>query len=138
MVDPSVNKQFVAEHDFLSGLGITIDEQRAGFVRVSLPSDQTLANPTGALQGGVVATLVDHVGGAALRTTLDAPLDTPHASTNLNVSYLRPATGDLTAEGEVVRAGGSMAVVSVDVTIPSEDDPETVATGRVSLFVDRD
>ena len=138
MVDPAVNKQFVAEHDFLSGLGISIDDQAEGFVRVSLPYDETLANPTGALQGGVVATLIDHVGGAAVRTTLEDPLSTPHASTNLNVSYVRPATGDLTAEGEVVRAGGSMAVVSADVTIPGEDGPETVATGRVSLFIDRD
>jgi uncharacterized protein (TIGR00369 family) len=113
-----------------------IEEQRTGYVRLSLPYDESLGNPgTGFLQGGVVATLVDHAGSATLRTTLDDPGGTPHATTELNVSYVRPATGDLTAEGSVVRTGGSTGVVRVDVS--SAEDDETVAVGRVSLHIDR-
>jgi uncharacterized protein (TIGR00369 family) len=87
------------------------------------------------MQGGVVATLIDHAGGAALRTTLADPLATPHATTDLNASYLTPATGDLTAEATVLRAGGSMAVVRVEVS--TDGGERSVAEGRVTLHLDR-
>jgi uncharacterized protein (TIGR00369 family) len=133
------NRRFLAAHDHLQDLGIAIEAQQEGFVRLSLPFDDSLANPgTGVMQGGVVATLIDHAGGAALRTTLEDPAGTPHASTELNVSYVRPATADLTAEAGVVRAGASLAVVGVEVTADGDGGAETVAVGRVSLHVDRD
>lgn len=133
-----VNREFLENHGFLSDLGITIDDQREGYVRLSLPHDDSLTNPgSDVMQGGVVATLIDHGGGAALRTTLDRPRETAHASTELNVSFVQPADGDLTAEAEVIRVGGSMAVVQVDVTTGTDGDERTVAAGRVSLFLDR-
>jgi len=133
------NRRFLAAHDHLQDLGIAIEAQQEVFVRLSLPFDDSLANPgTGVMQGGVVATLIDHAGGAALRTTLEDPAGTPHASTELNVSYVRPATADLTAEAEVVRAGASLALVEVEVTADGDGGAETVAVGRVSLHVDRD
>ena len=133
------NRRFLEAHNHLRDLGIAIEAQSEGFVRLSLPFDDSLANPgTGVMQGGVVATLIDHGGGAALRTTLDDPAATPHASTELNVSYVRPAGGDLTAEAEVVRAGSTLAVVEVEVTTEHEGAETTVAVGRVSLHVDRE
>lgn len=134
-----VNRRFLTEHDHLQDLGIAIEEQSAGSVRLSLPFDESLANPgTGVMQGGVVATLTDHAGGAAIRTTLDDPAATPHASTELNVSYVRPASGDLVAEASVVRSGTSMGVVEVEVTTEHEGEQKTVAVGRVSLHLDRE
>jgi uncharacterized protein (TIGR00369 family) len=133
-----VNRRFLENHDHLQDLGITIEAQEEGYVRLSLPFDESLANPgSGVMQGGVVATLIDHGGGAALRTTLEDPAETPHASTELNVSYVRPASGDLTAEATVVRSGTSMAVVEVGVTTVFEGEEKTVAVGRVSLHIDR-
>ncbi|WP_246985435.1 PaaI family thioesterase [Halorientalis marina] len=133
------NQWFLDNHDHLGDLGITIEDQHEGYVRLSLPHDDSLTNPgSDVLQGGVVATLIDHGGGAAIRTTLDEPLETGHASTELNVSFVQPANGDLTAEAEVIRAGGSMAVVEVEVTTGADDRERTVAVGRVSLFLDRD
>ncbi|MFB6205410.1 MAG: PaaI family thioesterase [Haloglomus sp.] len=137
------NHEFLANHDHLRDLGITIEAQADGWVRGALPHRDALTNPgSDAIQGGVVATLIDHVAGAALRTTLDDPLGTPHASTDLNVSYLRPADGDLTAEGTVLRVGGSMGVVRVEVTTGEGTDSESgadrrVAEGRVSLHIRR-
>ena len=133
------NRQFLAEHDHLSDLGITVVQQEEGAITLGLPYDEAFANPgSRAMQGGVVATLIDHAGGAALRTTLEDPLETPHASTDLNVTFMRPATGDLTAEAEVLRAGGSMVVVRVDVTADAPGGKQQVATGRVSLHIDRE
>lgn len=138
MAETDANEWFLGEHEYLQGLGIEILEQEAGRVRFALPYDESLANPgSGVMQGGVVATLIDHAGGAALRTTLDEPLETPHASTELNVSFVRPASGDLIADATVVRAGGSMAVVRVEVTGETPEGERTVAVGRVSLHLDR-
>lgn len=134
-----VNRRFLENHDHLQDLGITLESQSEGSVTLSLPFDDSLANPgTGVMQGGVVATLIDHAGGAAIRTTLDDPAGTPHASTELNVSYVRPASGDLTAEASVVRSGTSMGVVEVEVTTTVDGEEKCVAVGRVSLHLDRD
>lgn len=134
-----VNHWFLENHDHLRELGIEIVDQAEGDVTLRLLHQDSLANPGGdVLQGGVVATLIDHAGGAALRTTLDDPRETGHGTTDLNVSYVRPATGDLTAEASVVRAGGSMAVVRVDVTTTTDDGDVTAAVGRVSLYIDRE
>lgn len=134
-----VNRRFLENHDHLQSLGIAIEAQSEGSVTLSLPFDESLANPgTGVMQGGVVATLIDHAGGAAIRTTLDDPESTPHASTELNVSYVRPASADLRAEATVVRSGSSMGVVEVEVTSEHEGERKTVAVGRVSLHLERD
>jgi uncharacterized protein (TIGR00369 family) len=132
------NEWFLENHDHLQDLGITLEEQREGYVRLSLPYDESLANPgTGVMQGGIVATLIDHGGGAAIRTTLENPRETTHASTELNVSYLRPATADLTAEAAVVRSGRTRGVVRVDVTADTSKGVKEIAVGRVSLYLDR-
>lgn len=132
------NHEFLANHDHLRDLGIELDAQDEGWVRATLAHRDRLTNPgTESIQGGVVATLLDHAAGAALRTTLDEPLSTPHASTDLNVSYLRPADGDLTAEATVLRVGGSMGVVRVEVTAGEGPEERAVAEGRVSLHISR-
>lgn len=132
------NREFIANHDHLRGLGITIEAQNEGWVRANLPHQDELTNPgSETIQGGVVSTLIDHLGGAVLRTTLEEPLATPHASTDLNVSFLRPAADDLTAEGTALRVGDSMAVVRVEVTAGAGDDERLVAEGRVTMHVSR-
>jgi uncharacterized protein (TIGR00369 family) len=72
-----------------------------------------------------------------IRTTLEDPRETTHASTELNVSYLRPATADLTAEATVVRSGRTRGVVRVDVTADTPKGVKEIAVGRVSLYLDR-
>jgi len=132
------NEWFLENHEHLAALGIAIEAQREGYVRLSMPHADSLTNPgSETIQGGVVATLIDHGGGAAIRTTLEAPRETTHASTELNVSYLRPAVGDLTAEATVVRSGRTRGVVEVEVTTETDEGPKTAAVGRVSLYLDR-
>lgn len=133
------NEWFLSNHDHLQDLGISLESQREGYVRLALPHDESLTNPgSGVIQGGIVATLIDHGGGAAIRTTLEEPREMTHATTELNVSYVRPATGDLTAEATVVRSGRTRGVVEVEVTAETPEGPKEVAVGRVSLFLDRE
>ncbi|ELY98684.1 thioesterase superfamily protein [Natrialba asiatica DSM 12278] len=81
---------------------------------------------------------IDTAGGLALRTELERPVDSSIATINLNVNYLRPATGDLTATANVVRVGGTVGVseVIVESTTPDGETVE-VATGQGSYRVFR-
>jgi uncharacterized protein (TIGR00369 family) len=128
-----------SEHDFLSWLGFTVDEFEQGRMIGTVPFDQKLTNPTEppTVQGGVASTLVDVVGGIALRPYLTDPVEDDVATINLNVNYLRPAVGDLTATAEVIRAGGSVGVSSVEVvseTPDGEEKPVAVGQGAYRLF----
>ncbi|MFC4246103.1 PaaI family thioesterase [Natribaculum luteum] len=124
-------------HEFLSWLGATVDDVDQGTMTMTVPYDEKLTNvrPTADgtpdIHGGVAATLVDTVGGLALRTELEEPFAAGVATINLNVNYLRPATGDLTATATVIRAGSSVGVSEVVVESPTPDDgPKEVAIGQ--------
>lgn len=134
---------FIAKHGFLSWLDLTVEEITTGRVVLSIPYDGKLVNPapgsTGSIHGGVAATLVDTAGGFALRAAMDHPTEHRMFTTDLSVSYLRPATSDLTVEAECVRAGTSMGVANVTVTAVAPDGEETeVAVGRTSYRIFRD
>ncbi|KAA9396228.1 PaaI family thioesterase [Haloarcula sp. CBA1130] len=61
--------------------------------------------------GGVTFTLADTVGGAALVSLVEQPVPT----IDMRIDYLEAGTGDLRAEADVVRNGGDVGVVSVEV-----------------------
>lgn len=139
-VDGSFLQSYIDEHhDFLSWLGTDVDALEKGRIVMSLPYDEKLTNarPGGSedrpeINGGVAATLIDTAGGLALRTTLDDPLEGGVATINLNVNYLERATGDLTATGEVIRAGNSVGVGEVVVESETDGESRRVATGQGS------
>lgn len=131
-------------HDFLSWLDTRIEDLEAGQIIMTIPYDEKLTNasPGGStearpeIHGGVAATLADTAGGLALQTELDDPIEEGVATINLNVNYLERATGDLTATGEVIRAGGSVGVSEITVESDTSDGRRTVATtqGAYRLF----
>ncbi|MFC4358012.1 PaaI family thioesterase [Halobium salinum] len=132
----SIVQQYIEqEHGYLSWLGTEVDEMERGRVVLTVPYDEKLTNtvtpPT--VHGGIAATLIDTAGGIAQRTMLDDPLDGGVATVNLNVNYLRRASGDLTGTGEVIRAGNSIgwSTVTVESSTPG-GDTEPVATGQVA------
>lgn len=134
------------QHGYLQWLGTRVDEVERGRMVLTVPFDEKLTNPTSppTIHGGVAATLVDTAGGLAHRLNVEDPLSTGVATVNLNVNYLRRATGDLTATAEVIRTGSSVGVSQVDVvsTIPEDADGETgaerlVATGQPSYRIFR-
>jgi uncharacterized protein (TIGR00369 family) len=120
-------------HDFLSWLNTRVERIDRGCVVMTVPYDAKLTNKpphwretTGdeapSMHGGVAATLLDTAGGIAQRTMLPDPLAGGVATVNLNVNYLRRATGDLTATAEVVRSGSSIGVSTVTVESPAPHD----------------
>lgn len=128
---------FVGRHGYLSWLGLEIERVEPERAVVRIPAAEKLRNPgspePGPLHGGIIATIVDTTSAMALRTTFEDPAAAQLTTTNLDVSYLRPATGDLVATGEVVRAGTSMGVAEVTVTSGTPDgETEEVAVGKTN------
>jgi uncharacterized protein (TIGR00369 family) len=122
------------QHGYLSWLNTSVDDIDWGRCVLTVPFDDKLTNtqdpPT--MHGGIAATLIDTAGGLALRTTLDE-FDGGVATVNLNVNYLLPASGDLTATAEVVRSGSTIGVSDILVESPTPDGEqarETVAVGQ--------
>ncbi|MFC7202955.1 PaaI family thioesterase [Haloferax namakaokahaiae] len=124
-----VQRHIEEEHGYLSWLNTQVDAIERGRLVMTIPYDEKLTNtvspPT--IHGGIAATLIDTAGGIALRTTFDDPLSGGVATINLNVNYLRRASGDLTAVADVVRAGGSVGVSTITVVSTDPEDDEDVA-----------
>ena len=86
-----------------------------GNILFRLPADEKLiGNPSlPALHGGVISTLLDTCGGAAVFSSLDNVRDRT-STVDLRVDYLRPGRMEtLVAEACIVRAGNKVAVVSL-------------------------
>jgi uncharacterized protein (TIGR00369 family) len=90
------------------------DVEAAGAdLAVELTVDSRVTNPRGALQGGLLATLVDIVAGRAVLA--GGPRDGV-ATSDLSVRFLRGVTvGPARAVATVVHRGNRSAVVTVDV-----------------------
>lgn len=134
-----VERRIEEEHGYLSWLNTSVDVVERGRVVLSIPFDEKLTNADGeTIHGGVAATLIDTAGGIAQRTTFADPLVGNVATINLNTNYLRPATGDLRAEAEVVRAGGSIGVSDMRVTSTTADGSAEVVVGQGSYRLFRE
>lgn len=98
----------------LSGLRMRDVAVDGADLTVELELDDSVTNPTGALQGGLVATLADIVGGRMAMTGLD-----PHSivvTSDLTVHYLGPVQhGPAHARGHVLRRGRRAVVTRVDI-----------------------
>lgn len=104
-----------------------------GDVRFTMPATGWLLNPTGFIQGGVLATLSDAPLGCAVHTAL--PPATPYTTSELSMTFIRPVTeqsGTLSAHGRLIHVGKSMALSEVSVT---DGDSRLVAHGTSRCFV---
>lgn len=142
-MDPESLGEFTTEHGFLSWLGVTVQEAADGRAVLTVAAKPQLRNvgqmDPPPIHGGVISTLIDTASAVVLRTTFADPTGANLTTTNMDVSYLRPATGDLEARAEVVRAGRSMGVADVTVTAETPDGERTeVAVGRTNYRLFRD
>lgn len=107
-------------------------------VRIRVPWREDLVGDpdTGVLAGGLVTTLLDHVGGLAVWTALDG--FRPLATLDLRVDYMRAAERgrDLLAEAECYRLTHSIGFVRA---WAFEDDPsDPVAAAQAAYILDSD
>lgn len=125
-----------AEQPFHRWLGLSLEDARPGMARVRL--DIGPETPRGAgdgVHGGILATLVDIAMLQALMATF-APGVRARGTADLNITYLRPATGAaIFAEATVLREGRSLSVVEVSIT---DSEGRLCARGRTLYATSRD
>jgi len=112
-------ESFFEEMPFADLLGVEVTEAADGHAEGQLEMREELSWNADQLMahGGVTFTLADTVGGAALVSLVDQPVPT----IDMRIDYLDAGTGDLYAEADVVRCGGDVGTVDVDV-FTAEDD----------------
>ncbi len=122
---------------YWSTLGITVEQVAPGAVTLRLQMRAELGTRRAdVMHGGAIASLVDAAAGAATATMRREDDDTwsGQATTDLNVSFLNAATGDVLAKSRVLR--GSRSLVFVEVVVEDlEGTP--IAAGRATYAIIR-
>jgi uncharacterized protein (TIGR00369 family) len=119
-------------------LGVRVAEVRKGIAKLEVPFRQELIGDPlrPALHGGVLSSLADAAGGAAVWTDIED--ERARISTiDLRIDYLRPARLEtVVAEAHVVRLGNRVGVADVRLYHPGAE-AVTIATGKgvYSIYV---
>ena len=108
-----------------------------GFVRLRQPFDDRVrppeVGPTDGINGGIIVTLADAAGMAAVIAEALEPI--PLATTQVNMSFHDGATEPHIVEAEVVEFGSTLATSRVEVFPEGElgaADPDLVASGETT------
>ena len=123
-------------HDIRAGnpyhalIGVEMVERGEGYARCRLPvAEKVRGGVAGSVHGGVISALVDIASIQAI-STLVRPDERMAGTAELNVSYLRPALGEVVfAAARVLKKGRTLAVTDVDITDPNG---RLLAKGRVA------
>jgi uncharacterized protein (TIGR00369 family) len=113
--------------------GIRPTEAGPGTSTFVMPSTGWLATHTGVITGGILAALADGPLGCSIQATL--PPGTPYTTSELSMSYLRPAFPDgrdITAKGRLIHAGRSLALSEAVLT---DGDGREVAHATSRCFI---
>jgi uncharacterized protein (TIGR00369 family) len=105
-----------------------------GDFAMTIPVSPQVVNTSGALQGGLIATLIDVAGG---QFGLDYLQDgTTMTTADMNIRYLRPIRqGTAYAVPRMLRSGRRALVMQVDVVSDSDGDESLLATATVNFAV---
>lgn len=115
-------------------LGIRIDAVEPGHVALALDLSNAVSQFDGYFHGGAMASLADCAAGAAAATA--DPMADRVVTTHLDVTYFRPAKGDMLLARALCRhAGRALRVVVVEIFVKHGDEEGPVAVGTASLTV---
>jgi acyl-CoA thioesterase len=119
-------------HPFAELIGLTVEEQRAGFSKCTLQVAEHHRNPHNVVHGAVIYALADTGMGAALYPTLaDGEIC---ATIEVKINYFKPvASGLVTCITEVVNRGRTIA--NLQSRVFSGETLVAQANGNYSIFV---
>ncbi|MBK7864935.1 MAG: PaaI family thioesterase [Archangiaceae bacterium] len=105
------------------------------YVIARLPYDERLVGhpDSGLLHGGVVTTLLDAAGGAAVYTRLNSPQSI--ATLDLRIDYLKPAAGRLAVSSRAECIKCTRNVAFVRMTAYQEDLTDPIAMGAATYMI---
>lgn len=93
--------------------GYRLEELSHGHAVVLAPYDASLDGIFGCFHGGLLATLADSTGGAAVLTVTGS--DTPMATTDLSIRFLAPCRTDARATAQIIKAGRTLVIAEINV-----------------------
>ena len=115
----------------LLGWELVAVDPEAGTIEVAYTATDQFLNPFGAVQGGLLAAMLDDTLGPALVATLGAGESAP--TTDLHVQFLRPARpGRLVGRGRIVRKGRDVGFMSGEL-IDEAGEVVAVATATAQI-----
>jgi uncharacterized protein (TIGR00369 family) len=120
-------EQAIPIHKFL---GLKLVEIRRGYAKVAVPFREDVIGDIRRRRwhGGILATVMDSVGGLAGMTHLSS-LDDKLATIDLRVDYLKGAEAEgIVVEGEIVRLGNRILVTKM--TVWDAAEKEVLAEGK--------
>jgi len=120
-----------AAQDFSALIGAELVRFDPGVAEVRVPFREQLRQQFGFVHGGVIAYAIDNAVTFAAGTRLGPGILT----SGITISYLRPATGDLTAVATVVGTTRRQAVVRCEVFSEAERGRVLVASGQGTAVV---
>ncbi len=104
-----------------------------GQAEVTWTPTPDMANPFGSVHGGIIATLIDEVTGAAVMSSVGAG-SAPTVSMNVEYLYAIPIGGTYRAVGEIVRMGRAMAIADARIL---DEDGKLLARGTCIYQIPR-
>ena len=120
-------EELIPIHKFL---GVELLEIRQGYAKVKVPFREEVIGDfmRRRWHGGIIATIMDSVGGIAGGTYATSPKD-KMATIDLRVDYLKPAeVSAIIVEGEIVRLGKSILVTRMKAY--QEGNDELISEGK--------
>jgi uncharacterized protein (TIGR00369 family) len=109
-----------------------VDKSEPGVTVWRMDADERFANPMGAVQGGFVTALADSAMAASTVTwAIGRTMRVTTANAELKISFLRPATGDLTCTARVISGGRRIVFVEAEVV----DDVGTLVAKASSTYL---
>ncbi|MEQ1614356.1 MAG: PaaI family thioesterase [Hyphomicrobiaceae bacterium] len=115
-----------ARQGMMRSFGARLAEIEPGRVAIELPYGEVVGQQQGLFHGGAIGALGDIAGGYAALSLM--PAGSEVVTVEYKINFIRPAKGALLrAEGQVLRAGKSVTVARIDVSVVDGDKPTAVA-----------
>ena len=111
-------------------IGARLSAVAPGAVEVTLPFRDDLTQQKGFVHGGIIGMIADTACGYAAYSLM--PADSSLVTVEYKINILAPATGSLTARGEVVKAGRTLTIARAEVYA---EDGKHIATMQQTLMM---
>jgi uncharacterized protein (TIGR00369 family) len=110
----------------MRALGARLGEIAPGRVAVELPYGEVVGQQQGLFHGGAIGAIGDIAGGYAALSLM--PAGSEVVTVEYKINFIRPAKGGLLrAEGQILRAGRSVTVARIDVSLLEGESATAVA-----------
>ena len=118
--------QNISVGGFIGYIGLKLIAAEDGHAEGEIEIQEHHLNPGGAVHGGLLFSIMDTIGGFAVRS-----LDALPTSLCSNINFLRPTPGTkkITAKADVIKHGKNVSVVRIDIF---DDKDVLVASGAAN------